>query len=102
MRRFPPTWRPAGLLILILALVPAVTFAGEARVNFREGVVTATFDAVAVPEALELIRRATGVEIVVLRSIQQPTLTLSVDQVPFERFIHDVLGALELGGFALV
>ena len=103
MERFPPLGRRAGIVIvLLLVLIAAVARAEEPRVIFQDGLVTATFDAVAAPRALEAIRSATGVEIVVLRAIEQQTLTLTAEQVPFERFIQRVLDALELGGFALV
>jgi len=90
------------LTVAVLSAAPDSALAGEARVSFHEGLVTATFDTVPAAEALAAIRRATGVEVVVPVSVQGKTLTLTVTQLPFERFLRRVLEALDLGGFALV
>lgn len=68
----------------------------------RNGLVTATFDATPGPEALDVIRRVTGVELVLPPSVEPKPLTLVVDRVPLEAFLHRVLAALDLAGFALV
>src|SRR5262245_53094140 len=68
----------------------------------EDGLISADFDATPLPEALEAIQRATGVEIVVPVAVESRTLTLTVARASFEQFVRRVLDALELGGFALV
>lgn len=93
--------RAISAVILVLpAAVAAV--AGPARMAVQDGLVTATFDATPAPEALDVIRRATGVELVLPPAVEATRLTLVVDQVPLEAFFRRVLAALDLAGFALV
>ena len=54
----------------------------------QEGLVSASFEAVRVPEALEAVRRASGVEIVVPVSVQDKKLTLAVERAGFEQFVR--------------
>lgn len=104
MNRLPaiPRQQAIGLLVLALSLCPALALAGEARVRFQDGLLSAVFDATPGAEAFEAIRRATGVEIVVPESVGRKTLTLSLQPAPFEQFVRTLLQALDLGGFALV
>jgi len=94
--------RTGTLLLALLVLMPPSGFAGEARVQLVDGLVSATFEATRAADALEAIRGATGTQVVLLASVQTKTLTLSVKEVPFEPFLKRVLDALDLGGFALV
>lgn len=81
---------------------PALTGAGRAAITLEGGLVSARFDATAVPEALEEIRRATGLEVVVPPSVTQETLTLSAQAVPLERFVRRVMDVSGLGGRAVI
>ena len=90
-----------ALWVAGLAIV-SVAGAGAARVEVQEGLVSASFEAVPVPEALEAVRRASGVEIAVPDSVQDKKLTLAVERAPFEQFVGRLLEALDLGGFALI
>ena len=102
MRNAPGHERAIGALLLVLsAVIPAVALAGEARVRVQDGLVSAVFDATAAPEAFEAVRRATGVAVLVPPSAREKTLTLAVEQVPFEVFLRRLHEALDLGGFAL-
>ncbi len=96
----------AMVAVLALALLSAVTtvtaLAGEARVRVQDGRVSATFDATPAADALDAVRRATGVDVVVPPSISEKTLTLVVGPAPLDPFLRRVLDALGLGGFALV
>jgi hypothetical protein len=92
----------APALIVVGLLVGSVAAGSGARVAMHEGVVTAHFEATPVPEALDAVQRATGVEIVLPASVRDKSLTLAVERVPFEQFVRRVLDGLELGGFALV
>ncbi len=92
----------APALLAVALLGGQLALAGEARVTMEQGLVSATFDAVPTPQALEAVRRATGVEIVVPGSVQEKTLTLTVERLPFEPFLRRLLEGLDLGGFALV
>jgi hypothetical protein len=94
--------RASNLIVLVVPLLPAVGAAAEARVIFRDALVTAKFEAAALGAAFQAIRSATGVEIVVPPSIQSNSLTLSVHQIPLESFLQRLVGTLNLGGFALV
>ncbi len=91
-----------ALAVFFLAVLPTAAYAGAASVHFQGGLVSATFDATPAPEALDALRRATGMEVVLPPSAQRQTLTLGVEQAPFEQFLQRVLAALDLGGFALV
>ena len=90
-----------GVIMVGLAIGSTALGAG-ARVAMQDGVVTAQFEATPVPEALNAVKRATGVEIVLPASVLNKSLTLTVERVPFEQFVRQVLDRLELGGFALV
>jgi hypothetical protein len=92
----------AAAPILIILALGSVVSAGEARVEVERGLVSASFDAVPVREALEAVRRGSGVEIVAPASVQDRTLTMTVEREPFEEFLRRLLHRLELGGFALV
>lgn len=89
-----------GTILLATALSPAL--AAESSVRLHEGFVSATFEATPASEAFDSIQRATGVELVVPAFLERKTLTLTVEQLPLERFLQRVLNALDLGGFALV
>jgi len=89
-------------IVGIVAMMPAATLAGEALVKVQDGLVSATFDATPRANALDAIRRATGVELIVPPPVREKALTLAVEPAPFERFLEHVLQALELGGVALV
>jgi len=56
----------------------AAAVAGEARVHVQDGLASGTFDATPAAEALAAVHRATGVEVVVPRSVSERTLTLVV------------------------
>lgn len=88
--------------VLVVLLAAAAAVAGPARMAVQDGLVSATFDATPAPEALDVIRRATGVELVLPPAVEPKPLTLVVDQVPLEAFLRRVLAALDLAGFALV
>lgn len=93
------------LMLALVALLPGgalPAWAGPARVEARNDLITATFDATPVPEALDAIREATRVEIVVPAATREKTLTLTAVELRFEAFVRRVLHALDLGGFALV
>lgn len=92
----------AALIVAVLGVIAAVALAGEAGVQVRDGLVAATFEATPVPDALEAIRRATGVAVVLPPSVSDKALTLTVQPAPFELFLRRVLEALGLGGYALV
>jgi hypothetical protein len=92
----------ASASILVVIALASVAAAGDARVEVEQGLVSASFDAVPVREALEAVRRASGVEIVVPASVQDQTLTMTVERQPFEQFVRRLLDGLDLGGFALV
>jgi len=92
-----------GLLAgAMLALVPVGAVAGEARIRVQQSLVSATFDAVPATAALDAIRRATGVELMVPPSLHGRTVTLGVQRLPLEAFFQRVAQALNVGGFALV
>ena len=91
----------SGLVVVTLA-VGFLDADGGGRVQVRDGLVSADFEGTPLPEALDLIQRETGVEIVVPASVRGKTLTLAVQQASFEQFVRRVLAALELGGFAVV
>jgi hypothetical protein len=101
MRGVPRPVALAGIGCLLAAL--AVSSAGaESRVEARDGRISAAFDAVPTAEALAAIQRATGVEIVLPASAQGKTVTLDVQDVPFERLLQRLLETLQLGGYMLV
>ncbi|HEV8308086.1 MAG TPA: hypothetical protein VGW35_10505 [Methylomirabilota bacterium] len=95
-------WTIGTLLIVMALAVSSRGMAGAARVRVEGGLVSASFEAVPAPEALDAIRRATGVELVLPPAIRGKTLTFSAEQLPLEPFLRRVLDALDLGGFALV
>ena len=97
-----PTISAGVVVVILLAIGLAPALAGQASVRFHEGLVSATFEATPASEALDTIQRATGVELVVPPLVEGKTLTLTVEQLPFERFLQRVLTALDLRGFALV
>ncbi len=66
------------------------------------GRVSATFRGTPAREALEAVRAATGMEVVLPDTVHETPLTLSVERLPLERFLQRVVEALDLGGFALV
>jgi len=92
----------ASLLLALLTVTPAAGVAGEARVRLDGGLVSATFEATRAADAVQAIRRATGVELALPPSARTATLTLAVTRVPVEAFLKRALEALDLGGFALV
>jgi hypothetical protein len=99
------TGRPLLLLFLLaLTLVPVrPAVAADAQVRMEGDAVFAAFDGVPAPQALEAVRRATGVEIVVPpAAVQGKTVTMTADGMPFEQFVRRLLESLDLGGYALV
>ncbi|MBI4590540.1 MAG: hypothetical protein HY725_17050 [Candidatus Rokubacteria bacterium] len=86
----------------MFALIPAVGVAGQTLVRFEDGLVSAAFQAAPAPQALEAIRQAVGLEVVLPPLAREKTLTLVVERAPLEAFLRRVLEALDLGGFALV
>lgn len=88
--------------MIVATLALGALAADGARVEMHQGLVSAHFEAVPVPQALDAVRAATGVEIVVPGSVKDKSLTLTVERAPFEQFVRRILDGLELGGFAVV
>src|SRR5262245_44371451 len=88
-------------LMVVAVLLAAPPMAG-ATVQVDGEFVSATFEATPVPAAVESIRRATGVDIVVPAATRDKTVSLHVERLPFEQFLRRFLQTLELGGYALV
>jgi hypothetical protein len=87
-------------LALPLALAPPVL--GQPRVQVVNGLVTARLVAVPVAEAVAAIKQSTGLEVVLPATTQGKTVTVDVEDLPFERFIRRLLDQLDVGGYALV
>lgn len=90
------------LIVLTLAVGAAPAVPAAARVEVQGDLVSATFDDTPAPEALDAVRLATGVEVVVPASLGSKTVTLAVERLPFEQFVRRLLQGLGLGGFALI
>lgn len=66
-------------MVVLLSLLPAGATADAARVQVQaQGLVSATFDATPVREALDALRRATGVEVVVPAAFSEKTVALAI------------------------
>ena len=92
----------AGFAALGFVAAGPGTVAGEPRIRVADGLVSATLEAVPVGEAVEALRRVAGVDIVLPASVQGKSVTLSVEQLPLERFLRRLLEVLGVGGYALV
>jgi hypothetical protein len=88
--------------LIVGALLLAAPPGARATVEVDGELVSATFEATPVPAAVEAIRRAAGVDLVLPALARDRTVTLRVERLPFEQFLRRFLQTLELGGYALV
>jgi micrococcal nuclease len=72
------------------------------RVTVRDRLISVHFNATPATEALRAIERATGVPMVLPASLDRQTLTLEFQDCSVEEALRHVLGALNVGGMALV
>jgi hypothetical protein len=91
-----------GLAALGLVAAGPGAAAGQPRIQVTEGLVSATLEGVPVGDAVAALRRVAGVDVVLPASVQGKSVTLSVAQLPLERFVRRLLEALGVGGYALV
>jgi hypothetical protein len=96
-----------GAVVAVLAALGSVgtgsgAGAGEPRIQVTQGLVSASLEGVPVGEAVGALRRVAGVDVVLPASVQDRTVTLSLEQVPLERFVRRLLEVLGVGGYALV
>jgi hypothetical protein len=89
-------WLIAGAVMLAAPTI------ARATVQVEGELVSASFEATPVPAAVEAIRRATGVDLVLPGPSRAKTVTLQVERVPFEQFLRRFLQTLELGGYAVI
>jgi type II secretory pathway component GspD/PulD (secretin) len=88
--------------VAILGAALSTVAAAGARVEVEDGRIGAIFEDASVPAALDAIRKASGLEIVLPASVMSKRLTVTVERLPPEQFLRRLLHALDLGGFALV
>jgi hypothetical protein len=86
----------------LFAILPAAALADEARVRVQDGLVWARFDSTPGIDAINAIKRATAIDVVIPATSMRQTLTLRADAMPVELFVRRVLQSLDVGGFALV
>lgn len=95
-----------GIHLLLVALLvgawsPAST-AGEPQVSIENGLVSVTFHATVARDAVQAIRRATSVDLLLPPAAAENTVTLRMERTPLERVLQRFVEALDLAGFVLV
>lgn len=92
-----------AVAIFVMALLRvSLTLGAGADVRYEQGLVSASFDGVPVPDALVALQTATGLEIVLPPAALGKAVTLAVEEMPLEAFLRRLLAALDLDGYLLV